>query len=89
MSVEFIGYISHADQSEIRPAKGDALDQDHLLRTAQAHEAAGFDRVLVAHHSSNPDGILLAAHVAAVAPFTEVVVYEAGQTGCPLLIGME
>jgi alkanesulfonate monooxygenase len=65
MSVEFIGYISHADQSEIRPAQGDALDQAHLVRTAQAHEAAGFDRVLVAHHSSNPDGIMLAAHAAA------------------------
>ena len=65
MSVEFIGYISHADQSEIRPASGPVLDQHHLLRTAQAHEASGFDRVLVAHHSSNPDGILLAAHVAA------------------------
>ena len=65
MSVEFIGYISHADQSEIRPAQGDVLDQEHLVQTAQAHEQAGFDRVLVAHHSSNPDGILLAAHVAA------------------------
>ncbi len=64
MSVEFIGYISHADQSEIRPAKGAALDQNHVVRTAQAHEAAGFDRVLVAHHSSNPDGILLAAYAA-------------------------
>jgi alkanesulfonate monooxygenase len=62
--VEFIGYISHADQSEIRPAQGEALDQDHLVQTAKAHEAAGFDRVLVAHHSSNPDGILLAAHAA-------------------------
>lgn len=65
MSVEFIGYISHADQSEIHPADGAALDIEHLVQTAQAHEAAGFDRVLVAHHSSNPDGILLAAYAAA------------------------
>jgi alkanesulfonate monooxygenase len=64
MSVEFIGFLSHTKQSEIHPADGPVVDIDYLVRTAQAHEAGGFDRVLVAHHSSAPDAVMLAAHAA-------------------------
>ncbi len=45
--------------------------------------------VLVGADCPAGQGSVLAAHVAGAAPFTEVVVYDAGQTGCPLLIGME
>jgi alkanesulfonate monooxygenase len=65
MSVEFIGYISSQNQSEIHPAKGPVIDHDHVIRAAQAHEIAGFDRALIAHHSNAPDAVLLGAFAAA------------------------
>jgi alkanesulfonate monooxygenase len=36
--------------------------------SAKVHEQAGFDRVLVAFHSSAPDSTMIAAHIAYVAP---------------------
>ena len=68
MPVEFIGYVAARDQSETRPPSGPAIDLGYVAAVARAHEAAGFDRVLVAHHSTGPDAVLLAGHAAAVAP---------------------
>jgi len=68
MSVEFIGFIAARDQSETRPAQGPTIDLGYVGDVARAHQAAGFDRVLVAHHSTGPDAVLLGAHAAAQAP---------------------
>jgi alkanesulfonate monooxygenase len=66
MTVEFIGMIRHREQSEIHaPPEGVVLDRDFVAEFARAHEAGGFDRVLIGYHSDAPDGILLAAHAAA------------------------
>lgn len=66
MSVQFFGLLSHEHSSETIPRAKDApvMDADYMVKLAQAHEAAGFDRCLIAHHSANPDGILLASYVA-------------------------
>ena len=64
-AVEFIGYVAPRHTSEIHPATGPAIDRDYLRLLAQAHEWGGFDRVLVAFHSTTPDSVLLAAQVAA------------------------
>jgi alkanesulfonate monooxygenase len=62
----FIGMISHRAQSEIHPpTPGVAFDSGYIARFAQAHEAAGFDRILIAWLSSQPDAMLVAAHAAA------------------------
>lgn len=67
--VQFIGMISHRAQSETRPAApGVAIDPPYIARFAQAHEAAGFDRILIAWGSTMPDAMLVAAHAAAAAP---------------------
>ncbi|MDB5415037.1 MAG: alkanesulfonate monooxygenase [Rubritepida sp.] len=63
--LEFIGMISHRRSSEIHPPAGSVLDAGYTARFAQAHEAAGFDRVLVAWHSTSPDALLIAGHAAA------------------------
>lgn len=63
--LEFIGMISHRASSEIHPPKGPVLDADYVVRFAQAHETGGFDRVLIAWHSSSPDALLVASHAAA------------------------
>jgi len=65
MSVEFIGYVSAAHQSEILPGSGPAVDPDYIIRTARLHEAAGFDRVLVAAHATSADSLHIAQFAAA------------------------
>ena len=66
MTIKFFGLLTHEHSSETIPKQpgGPVMDIDYMVKQAQAHEAAGFDRILVAHHSSNPDGILLASHLA-------------------------
>lgn len=66
MTVEFIGYIATRESSEIIPARGPVIDVDYVEKVARAHEAAGFDRALVAFHSTSPESILVAGHAAAV-----------------------
>ncbi|SFS31748.1 LLM class flavin-dependent oxidoreductase [Saccharopolyspora flava] len=65
MAVEFVGMIRTADTSEIRPPSGPAVDRDYLRRFAQAHEEAGFDRVLIGYHSWDADGFAVASYAAA------------------------
>ncbi len=62
MSVEFIGMIQPQKVSETHLAAGPAIDIDYLRRFAQAHEEAGFDRVLVPYHSTSPDAMLTVAY---------------------------
>ncbi|NDZ16182.1 alkanesulfonate monooxygenase [Variovorax sp. WS11] len=64
--IEFIGMIQAQKVSEIHPARGPAIDRDYVRAFAQAHEAAGFDRVLVPHHSVSPDATLTVAYAASV-----------------------
>jgi alkanesulfonate monooxygenase len=66
MSVEFIGYIGTRHASEIHPAEGPVIDRGYIERSARAHEEAGFDRALVAFHSTSPESILIAGHAASV-----------------------
>ncbi|WP_025097536.1 LLM class flavin-dependent oxidoreductase [Burkholderia sp. A1] len=66
MSVEFIGMIQSQKQSEIHPPAGPVVDRDYVRAFAQAHEQAGFDRVLVPHHSTGPSATLTISYAAAV-----------------------
>jgi alkanesulfonate monooxygenase len=61
--VEFIGIARTADGSETRTEVGPAVQPDYLYRLARAHEQSGFDRVLVAHSSSSPDGFTVADQI--------------------------
>jgi len=65
MSIEFIGMIQTQKVSETHPAQGPAIDRDYVRAFAQAHEQAGFDRVLVPHHSTGPSATLTIAYAAA------------------------
>ncbi|ATF88481.1 LLM class flavin-dependent oxidoreductase [Burkholderia gladioli] len=66
MSVEFIGMIQSQKQSEIHPPAGPVVDRDYVRAFAQAHEQAGFDRILVPHHSTGPSATLTISYAAAV-----------------------
>lgn len=66
MSVEFIGFIGGNGSSEIHPNAGSVLDVGYVETIARAHEAAGFDRALVAFSSTSPESQLIVAHAAGV-----------------------
>jgi alkanesulfonate monooxygenase len=74
MSVEFIGYIPSRHGSEIFPAEGAVVDRSYIEASARAHEAAGFDRALVAFHSTSPESQLIAACAAWAAPGLGVMI---------------
>ena len=63
--VEIIGWAAPQESSEIMPARGPVFDADVLRRTAQVHEASGFDRVLIGYFTNAPDGFIIGAQVAA------------------------
>jgi alkanesulfonate monooxygenase len=63
MPVEFIGYLGTQEVSEIIPPSGSVIDTDYVHTVALAHEAGGFDRVLMAHSSASPDAVVTAAQV--------------------------
>jgi alkanesulfonate monooxygenase len=60
MSVEFIGHVFPHEQSETIAQSGPVVQPDYLRALAQAHEASGFDRVLIPHSSSMVDGFIVA-----------------------------
>ncbi|MGF6602612.1 alkanesulfonate monooxygenase [Paraburkholderia sp. GAS448] len=66
MSVEFIGMIQQHKVSETHLPKGAVIDIDYLKSFAQAHENAGFNRILVPHGSTSPDATLTIAYAATV-----------------------
>ena len=63
MPVEFIGIARTADRSETSAETGPAVHPEYLYHLAATHEQSGFDRVLVAHASSSPDGFIVADQV--------------------------
>jgi alkanesulfonate monooxygenase len=60
MSLEFIGHVFPHEFSETVARTGPVVQPDYLRALAQAHERAGFDRVLIPHSSAMPDGFTLA-----------------------------
>jgi alkanesulfonate monooxygenase len=66
MSVEIIGMITTQLQSETLRPQGPVIDRDYVRRFAQAHEAAGFDRILVPQHSTGPDASQVIANASSV-----------------------
>jgi len=65
VAIEFIGMIQPRPQSEILPPRGPAVEPAYVREAAQAHEAGGFDRVLIGWFSDGPDGLQIAAHAGA------------------------
>jgi alkanesulfonate monooxygenase len=64
LTTEIIGMVGTKEVSESRGSfDGPPVDPGYLARFAQAHEAAGFDRVLIGYHATGPDGSAVAAHV--------------------------
>ncbi len=63
--IEFIGMVQPREQSEIHPPQGPAIDRGYLRASAQAHDVAGYDRILIGWYSNGPDGFQVATYAAA------------------------
>lgn len=66
MSVQFIGMIQSQEISEAFGRRGPAVDPAYVRVFAQAHEHAGFDRILVPFSGSSPDSLLTVQYAATV-----------------------
>ncbi|AFY34851.1 LLM class flavin-dependent oxidoreductase [Calothrix sp. PCC 7507] len=69
MPIELIGMIGTRKLSELDgptvSITGGSIDPAYVRQFAQAHENAGFDRVLVGYGSTGPDGLTVASFAAA------------------------
>jgi alkanesulfonate monooxygenase len=59
MSIEFVGSLVNASANNSFARSG-GTDADYPARMARLHEESGFDRLLVGHSSSSPDGFTVA-----------------------------
>src|ERR1700680_4362501 len=89
MSIEFIGYISNNNSSEIIVRNGPILDTIHIETVAKAHENAGFDRALLAFHSTSPDGLQIGQHVLGVTDKLNVLIAQRPGFTAPTLLARQ
>jgi alkanesulfonate monooxygenase len=89
MSVEFIGYITNNNSSEIIVRTGPVLDRRYIETVAKAHESAGFDRALLAFHSTTPDGLQIGQHVLGVTDRLNVLIAQRPGFTAPTLIARQ
>ncbi|MER8465457.1 LLM class flavin-dependent oxidoreductase [Mesorhizobium sp. M1396] len=66
MPVEFIGYIGNFNASETIARSGPIISREHIAAAAAIHENGGFDRVLLAFHSTSPESILVGQYVTSI-----------------------
>jgi alkanesulfonate monooxygenase len=89
MSVEFIGFISNHNSSETIVRNGPILDPIHIETVAKAHENAGFDRALLAFHSTTPDSLQVAQHVLGVTERLNVLIAQRPGFTAPTLLARQ
>ena len=65
---------------------GPPVDPGYLARFAQAHEAAGFDRVLIGYHATGPDGFAVASHVLNATTRLKVLIAHRPGFAAPTLV---
>jgi alkanesulfonate monooxygenase len=87
MSIEIIGMVGTREVSESRGSfDGPQIDAVYLARFAQAHESAGFDRVLIGYGATGPDGFAVAAHVLYATSALKVLIAHRPGFAAPTLV---
>ena len=89
MTIEFIGYIGNNNSSETIVRKGPVLDPIYIETIAKAHENAGFDRALLAFHSTTPDSLQVAQHVLSVTERLNVLIAQRPGFTAPTLLARQ
>jgi alkanesulfonate monooxygenase len=88
MPIEILGMVGTKEASETRGSwtEGPVVDTDYLTRFAQAHDAAGFDRVLIGYGATGPDGWAVASHVLHVTDQLKVLIAHRPGFAQPTLV---
>lgn len=89
MPIEFIGFITNNNSSETIVRSGPVLNRDHIETVAKAHENAGFDRALLAFHSTIPDALQVAQHVLGVTDRLNVMIAQRPGFTAPTLLARQ
>src|SRR5438132_6805141 len=89
MSVEFIGFITNNNSSETIVRSGPILDIPYIETVAKAHELAGFDRALLAFHSTIPDALQIGQHVLGVTSKLKVRIAQRPGFTAPTLLARQ
>ncbi|WP_407165768.1 LLM class flavin-dependent oxidoreductase [Bradyrhizobium sp. ORS 111] len=89
MSVEFIGFITNNNASETIVRSGPVLDPPYIETVAKAHELAGFDRALLAFHSTTPDALQVAQHVLTITKSLKVMIAQRPGFTAPTLLARQ
>ncbi len=89
MSVEFIGFITNNNSSETIVRTGPVLDVPYIETVAKAHELAGFDRALLAFHSTIPDALQVGQHVLSVTKKLKVMIAQRPGFTAPTLLARQ
>ncbi|WP_454620234.1 LLM class flavin-dependent oxidoreductase [Bradyrhizobium cenepequi] len=89
MSVEFIGFITNNNSSETIVRSGPVLDPPYIETVAKAHELAGFDRALLAFHSTTPDALQVAQHVLGITRKLKVMIAQRPGFTAPTLLARQ
>ena len=87
--IEFIGFIGNNNGSETTPRTGPLLDVPYSETLAKAHENAGFDRALLAFHSTLPDCLQVGQHVASVTERLNVFIAQRPGFTAPTLLARQ
>lgn len=64
MRLPVFGLLNFADESEVKPAS-EAFDAVYVSRMARAFDRWGYERILIAQSAHSPDGMMVAANIAA------------------------
>lgn len=89
MSIEFIGFIANSNASETIVRQGPVLDPVYIETVAKAHELAGFDRALLAFHSTTPDALQVAQHVLTITKSLKVMIAQRPGFTAPTLLARQ
>jgi len=89
MSIEFIGFITNNNSSETVVRSGPVLDPPYIETVSKAHELAGFDRALLAFHSTWPDALQVAQHVLQVTKTLKVMIAQRPGFTAPTLLARQ
>jgi alkanesulfonate monooxygenase len=89
MSIEFIGFITNNNSSETLVRSGPVLDPPYIETVAKAHELAGFDRALLAFHSTTPDALQVAQHVLQITKSLKVMIAQRPGFTAPTLLARQ
>ncbi len=87
--IEFIGFITTNNSSETVVRSGPILDPLYIETVAKAHELAGFDRALLAFHSTIPDALQVGQHVLGVTEKLKVMIAQRPGFTAPTLLARQ